>query len=1233
MTLDELIVRIRVAADGSSEELDGLIDELAAFAAQAQKSGGQAEKAAKNTAAAWATLSASAVVAFRTITGAIQSGIEASNAYAAAVKGLNGVADGAGIGQQEMQQALDAVTDEFFSATAAATSFKNLLSRGYTLDKATRTITNLKNAAAFGRQSSLSLSQAVVSATEGIRNENSILVDNAGVTKNVAKMWEEYAKARGVATTSLTQAQKVEAEYLGIMEETRFQMGDIEKLSEGLAGAQAKAANQTELLARSFGEAMTPGVELGTTLFSGIMEQLTGVSQAVPEVTAGLTAAAVAMSGLVTASAGLKTVQTLLQGIGLTAKTLGPLGLIAAALGVIAGAYTAVKKAQDAAAKAEEERIQANRDAVSEQEARLARLNELTERYTALSQKTSLSYSEQREMVSIQEELASAYSVTAGSVDGLAGSLDEYIQKLKEARDAEAEILTEKKKQVTQDAYLAANAQEYLNAMTGISEQLQYRNNAMQGRLNGQISLDEYQNVVIKTADAMEGQLETLQSYNEKFIDWFNAGVDEQLTAIKARGGEVNEALAEQLTGMFAIDLASFNGDTGAANAYVDGMVQAVAAACSNTDASEAVEAARSVMQKVLDGTTPTEEDAQVMLDAWGVLFGEEGALTGYLAQLSEMTGETVPALAEEIMAMLTGFEGLADGSDMLAASAESVKDSLEGIAQEQRTAGESAEDYADAVAEMEGELRKLDKQARNVEDIKKNIDAFKDAKKAYDDARKSGQNVEKAFDGLSSAAKKLGVNVDKGSGSLEDIDAAAADADTAVDALGAAVQSEGGTIVSTLQGMLTQAQQTEQALMIQAAMGVDVSQPLSAIQAVISLINTLLALMGQAGITASGGVGGGGGGGGGSDEEDAAEAARRAAEEAERRRKEALEADYRAIEHRRHMNEITFEEELAQLEALRQKHQMNAEEIMDWEEKVYDLKQEIRERDAESLDNLSDSVLTALENRYEAMLEAEQQRLDESRKTWEKWRDDSVAAIEDQIAALDKLADTEDREKQDAEELRKIERLRQQIAYEQDDYNRAKLQQQLDQAMESREERLARLALQDQKDALRAEIDQIEKKADSQLEALDREQEAIEAAYEERMKDAALQAEAEKLILTQSQDELLSLISSYAPEYDALGQTLGEKLLDGFKEKVGEIAQWFDAFNARMLEVQQQMAQTAQSAADTFYDGRRTAQAAQAAAPAVTVNQTVEFNQPVETPAQVARRMEEVNEALALML
>ena len=268
-------------------------------------------------------------------------------------------------------------------------------------------------------------------------------------------------------------------------------------------------------------------------------------------------------------------------------------------------------------------------------------------------------------------------------------------------------------------------------------------------------------------------------------------------------------------------------------------------------------------------------------------------------------------------------------------------------------------------------------------------------------------------------------------------------------------------------------------------------------------------------------------------------------------------------------MNEITFEEELAQLEALRGKHQMNAEEIMDWEEKVYDLQQEIRERDAESLDQLSDSVIDALENRYQAMLDGEIDRLEQSREAWQTWRDDSVRAVEDQIAALDQLATAQDREKQDAEELRKIEKLRQQIAYEQDDYNRAKLRQQLDQALESREERLARLELEDQKEALRAQIEQIEQAAESELTALDREQEAVEAAYAERMEEAALRAEAEKLILSQSQDELLSLLEQYAPDYDALGQTLGEKLLDGFARGAGDVAAWFEDFSARLAGAQ----------------------------------------------------------------
>ena len=698
--------------------------------------------------------------------------------------------------------------------------------------------------------------------------------------------------------------------------------------------------------------------------------------------------------------------------------------------------------------------------------------------------------------------------------------------------------------------------------------------------------------------------------------------------AVDEADGELDAVLSDLRR--FAGEAAAAAGDAAAPQKDVwAGLAEAA-----KGEFSQVAEAVRAGLS--LAAAVPAGEEGQALREAWGALLGPEGALAGDLTALGETAQTALPAVGEGLGALLERFQAAAEGAESLSESLLRPAEALAPLAQAQAGATAGAAEYADAASDMAQSLRGLESQARSLSGIQRHIDAYKDAKRAYDDARKSGQNVEKAFDGLSDAAKKLGVNVDKGSGSLEDMDDAAAATDKRVDALGEGVRREGAGIVSTLQGMLSQALRTEQALMIQAAMGVDVSQPLSAIQAVIALINTLLALMGRAGISAGGGGSRGGGGGGGrsSREDEEAEAARRAAEEAERRRREALEADYRLIEHRRHMNEITFEEELAQLEALRGKHQMNAEEIMDWEEKVYDLQQEIRERDAESLDQLSDSVIDALENRYQAMLDGEIDRLEQSREAWQTWRDDSVRAVEDQIAALDQLATAQDREKQDAEELRKIEKLRQQIAYEQDDYNRAKLRQQLDQALESREERLARLALQDQKDALRAEIDQIEKKADSQLSALDREQEAIEAAYEERMQEAALRAEAEKLILSQSQDELLSLLEQYAPDYDALGQTLGEKLLDSFARGAGDVAAWFEDFSARLAGAQAQMAALAQSAADTFYDGRRTAQAAQSpATPAVTVNQTVEFNQPVETPAQVARRMEEVNEALAMML
>lgn len=180
---------------------------------------------------------------------------EDANLATNAMMGLQSVASFKGIqGAEQAAAQLNAVKEGFLSNHEAAQALKNLLSRGYNLDQAVQVLNRLGESAAFGRAAHLSFGEAVVSATEGLRQENSILVDNAGVTKNVAKMWEDYAKSLGVGVNTLTQQQKVQAEINGIMAETQAQVGDLAKLSNSAAGEQARLASTTTKASVSLGQ-------------------------------------------------------------------------------------------------------------------------------------------------------------------------------------------------------------------------------------------------------------------------------------------------------------------------------------------------------------------------------------------------------------------------------------------------------------------------------------------------------------------------------------------------------------------------------------------------------------------------------------------------------------------------------------------------------------------------------------------------------------------------------------------------------------------------------------------------------------------------------------------------------------------------------------------------------------------------------------------------------------------
>ena len=214
----------------------------------------------------------------------------------AAYRGLEAVANHAGVGiGRAMDEANKLASDGLLTVGDAAKALQNLLSKGYNVDQAVSVINRLKDSAAFNRQANLSMSEAVVGATEGIKNENSTLVDNAGVTKNVAKMWEEYAKTLGTSREKLTDFQKNQAVFNGIMEATEAQVGNAAKAAEGLTGSQAELDAKSNELQVTIGTILEPVfVSLNKRLaetaswFNNLLKGMSGVGATVEEVAANV---------------------------------------------------------------------------------------------------------------------------------------------------------------------------------------------------------------------------------------------------------------------------------------------------------------------------------------------------------------------------------------------------------------------------------------------------------------------------------------------------------------------------------------------------------------------------------------------------------------------------------------------------------------------------------------------------------------------------------------------------------------------------------------------------------------------------------------------------------------------------------------------------------------------------------------------------------------------------------
>jgi hypothetical protein len=153
-------------------------------------------------------------------------------------------------------------SDGLMTVQEAAAGLKNLLGAGFGLPEAIQLMTGFKDIAAFNRQASLEFGYAVVSATEGIKNQNSILVDNAGLTKNLSVILKEQGLAMSDLSKLSTDAGVKQKFLSGLMKEMAFATGDASKMADTYSGSLARKNTNAQLLRKEVGEKLMPAFEL-----------------------------------------------------------------------------------------------------------------------------------------------------------------------------------------------------------------------------------------------------------------------------------------------------------------------------------------------------------------------------------------------------------------------------------------------------------------------------------------------------------------------------------------------------------------------------------------------------------------------------------------------------------------------------------------------------------------------------------------------------------------------------------------------------------------------------------------------------------------------------------------------------------------------------------------------------------------------------------------------------------
>lgn len=990
-----------------------------------------AEEAAERTKQAQAQVAAAATAAFAGIVLAIRGAIEAANEYNNAMVGLNSLAEGTGQDFGDLQAAAeDLASDGLMTVADAAAALKNLLARGFSADEAVQMLERLKDAAAFGRQSSLSLGEAVRSAAEGIKNENSILVDNAGVTKNVAVMWEEYAQEIGKSAANLTQAEKRQAEYNGIMQETAYQVGDAARYAEEFAGKQAALEAATlrvnQALGASVQSALTPLLEAVTPL----VDALAGWIERNPELTAGIVAATTAGVALTAAmAAAIPVVTGLAAAFGTLQASMGVVGAISLAIGALAAFAVACTNAKTPAEELAEELegLKNEMQTLGEASASAEEAFAVLESGTATTEEIAAA---KKALAAAIPDVVIGYDNEGNAILATNDILREHIELLRKEREAKLQSAR-------------AAAQEMADTAQLEVEAAQYR-------------LDVLREERAETERYYADMLKYAQNYSEEQRALLESYRDDALQQNTQAQAEAAQELAD----------ARMQASLKLQEQY----------ALENELLGERDAATQLAMEHTMELATQQQLSGEEYLALLQQTLADEQQMAAYREEAAAAAREEAAAVeeladAQDALDTAKSATEQQRAAKQMRAYVEEVKNGTKGTATYNKAVEELAEAYdwlypnieqnidaiSDLVAQQEDEAQKAVILARNaIDGLIKSQNAIIQLETASAEAKAEAVSLISVLSQLRNAM--TGLLIDS---SLPEIPV------PSVSSGGGGGGGGGGSEKSRWEMELDELEHY-------AALGQDVTeQQIAAIRRILeeeklsteerwrleeelydkesALIEDKISLYKDlTNLTTE-------------------EAAQQAAALQYMLQTYALSTEERAAlteqlnETKKALDGDYLRDYIAHLEQILAAEQLNAAQRKNVLNEIMQARIQLLQREQEAMQESISAQISAIE--------AE--------------RDAQIAAIDKEIEALDKLLEQRKRLQQEEEDEDALRRLQESLKYEKDDYNRQQLEKQIEQKQKEIADREFEQNIQDQKDALKAEQDAIRERAQAQIEGL----------------------------------------------------------------------------------------------------------------------------------------------------